>query len=521
MVGIGFREAFRWTAGRGMQTPSGAPVPSEAWGVGSDGKVVVGEYTSNSAQRERTNRHPDTVTRSSESVSSGPFAQPEDLAVTSRHAAIGLLALLLLLPLARAARAQCTVTNTGANLVDESLTIGNGSLGSYGLDGPGCDESYSNIIVGTGTGGDGFLDVENGATLAGSELFVGRSNGGGGGDADFRSGAQVDISGGCYVSGFFTAAAIFPPLSTLTVRDATTHLGCGTDIFVGVLGPGVMTVTDSAAVTATGLSSAHDGSAEIHVTNGGSIDFTQTNPDHTLGIREFGSLDVDGGTVTFANNTYLLTATANGGSAAIRVANGGLISLSGIQALGPTTYTIADGTIATTAGAVSTCPACPMVADGTILGDLFLQGDLDLGPGIAQLDILDNPATTGSGRLLVGNGTAFFEIAGPNSFDRIVADGASRAFGFAVEVEFIDAYVPAPGTSFGIITTPGGLIETNPITVDVMGLPPGTEVTTEVSATGVVVTVPEPWSGSWAAIAALLTLARIGKIGGVFSTTAK
>ena len=425
--------------------------------------------------------------------------------MTSRLVTIGLLALFLLLPLARSSWAQCTVTNTGSNLVDESLAIGNGGLGAYGLDGPSCDESYLNVIVGTGADGDGFLDVENGASLAGSALFVGRSDGGGGGDAEFRSGAQVGISGGCHVSGFFTAAAIFPPLSTLTVRDATTHLGCG-PVYVGVLGPGVMTVTDEAAVTATTLSSAHDGSAEIQVTNGGSLDFTQTFPDHTLGIRDFGSLDVDGGTVTFANPAYLLTATASGGSAAIRVANDGLLSVRGITALGPTSFTIAGGTIATGNGALSTCPTCPMVADGTILGELFLQGELDLGPGIGQLDILDNPDTNGDGKLFLGNGTVFFEIAGPTSFDRLVTDGEIRAFGAILNVEFIDEYVPASATTFEIMTSADIITEADPITVNVTGLPAETEVTTEVSATGVVITVPEPGSGSWVGIAAVLSL---------------
>jgi len=112
--------------------------------------------------------------------------------MTSRLVTIGLLALFLLLPLARSSWAQCTVTNTGSNLVDESLAIGNGGLGAYGLDGPSCDESYLNVIVGTGADGDGFLDVENGASLTGTDLFVGRSNDEGGGAAEFRNGAQVE-----------------------------------------------------------------------------------------------------------------------------------------------------------------------------------------------------------------------------------------------------------------------------------------------------------------------------------------
>jgi len=432
---------------------------------------------------------------------------------TRTAALLGALSLSLLSAESQAG-APCAVTDTGSNTASTNLQVGIGAMGTYGLDGAGCSEGYTDVQISLGAG-VGTLTVENSATLTGSgELQVGVNTEPA--LADFHTGAQVAITGDCLVSGFFTAVEFESAESTLRVSDGAskTHgqtlLQCG-DLVPGVKGSGIVDVRDGGRLEASILSAAHDGPAELRVTNGGFVEFTAL-ANHVLGIREHGSIDVDGGTLTFTPGAFLLTSSTGSGSAEIRVANGGLLAMGGnggIQPDPPTDFTIDDATLETGRSGVNVCDGCTMVADGVVRGTLAVSGILEVGvvPGeIATIDV-EASASSNTGRLIVGSSVELhFEIAGPASFDQIDAEGRVVFSEPTTNVAFIGAFSPTSGT-FPLVTTQDSLSATLTGPLNVTGLPPGTEFELQEQGSSIALVVPEPGSASLGGATVLCLLA--------------
>jgi T5SS/PEP-CTERM-associated repeat protein len=411
---------------------------------------------------------------------------------------------------------MCTPTQSGAvTEILSGIRVGDGGVGTYGLDGAVCNESFNFLTAGFSNNGDGTVLLENGASLTLlNNLDVAQV---GTGLVSVESGSQVTVSD-CRVSyRDGDAGSNASGSGTLIVTGVSSQITCTDELQVGTDGMGVLELSNGAQMTAlrTGLTGFESNAfGEIRVFSGASLDITGSNGStHIVGVRGSGRLDIDGGSLSFSSGAAgtLTTCTVGGCDVEVRVANGGLLLAQFIFANNDTLVTLEGGTIETQQNLLRLDGSSMLQGSGTIVGDVDNRRAVFPGiDGIGQIDIVSDDAFDGN----FTNSSAAsieFEIAAEGFFDAITVDG-DLSFDGNVDIAFIDSYVPAPETNFEIISVGGG-ITWSPNSVDITGLPALVlaETTVVEEAGAIVVKVPEPGSGVMA-LAALMTCGGIVRV---------
>jgi hypothetical protein len=395
----------------------------------------------------------------------------------------------------------CVPTNTGSNIVGASLLVGNNGTGLYELDGSSCNEGFVDGRVGIGTG-DGNLRVRNDAVLGFSgDLRVGEL---GLGLVELELGAQVTVAGRLEIGSTMMGTG-----GTLTIRDGATAQHVQTtvsldDLLLGAGGPATLNVQDGAMVSATGtLIAGQDFPSAINVTNGATLTMSAPPANNILGTRSTADLTVADATVVFDPGAFLLLGTAPGGRGTITVSGSGLLQVRSIQAVAGDLF-LAGGTIDADYQAFS--GANKIEGTGTVTEDLasawvISPGD-PLGEPIGSFDV--GGAFVSSGP----SGSVVFEIQDATTFDFISVTGPVVIRG-AIEIAFIDGFVPPGGSQFELMTTEDLFVTYLPSSVTVTGVPQSLVDVDVVGLQSLIVTVPEPAD---AGLAALTTLAMLVQI---------